>query len=326
MGQEMLRVLEEYDFPVTELIPVASPRSIGSKVRFKGAEHLVISLKDGLEKTPDLALFSAGGSVSREWAPKFANRGCWVIDNSSAWRMDAKVPLIVPEVNAAALQDYTGKIIANPNCSTIQLVVALAPLAERYGLRRVVVCTYQSITGTGKKAVDQMVAERNNELAEMVYPHPIDQNCLPHCDTFQENGYTREELKVVNESRKILGLPQLRITCTAVRVPVVGGHSEAVNVELDQPFELHQVRELLQNARGIRVLDTPEENLYPMPILVHGKNETYVGRLRRDESLENGLHLWVVADNLRKGAATNSVQIAQALVKAGAIAKASLQN
>jgi len=312
VGHEMLRVLAEYQFPVTTLVPVASAASKGKKIGYQGKEYEVITIEEALEQPLDVALFSAGGETSKRWAPAFAERGVVVIDNSSAWRMDPHVPLVVPEVNLSAVG--ASKIIANPNCSTIQLVVALKPLHEAFGLRRVVVSTYQSVTGTGKNAVDQLYAERQGqEPPKQVYPHPIDLNIIPHIDVFQDNGYTKEEMKVVNETRKIMGLPNLRITCTAVRIPVVGGHSESVNIEFERPVTPEAARKVLADAQGIVVQDDPTTNLYPMPRNSHGRNEVFVGRIRRDESLDNGLNLWVVADNLRKGAATNAVQIAQAL-------------
>ena len=311
VGREMLKVLTQFDFPVTELIPVASARSVGQTITFRGKDYTVASMADAIDARPDVALFSAGGGTSTEWAPKFVEVGTRVIDNSSAWRMTEGVPLVVPEVNMDAVGDNL--LIANPNCSTIQLVHVLKPLQDAFTLKRVVVSTYQSITGTGKAAVEQMNAERRGDTPEMVYPHTIDRNCLPHCDVFLDNGYTKEEMKVVHETRKILGIPDLPVTCTAVRVPVVGGHSEAVNIEFEKPYELENVRKVLADTPGIVVQDDPENNLYPMPLNAHGTNETYVGRLRRDESIANGLNLWVVADNLRKGAATNTVQIAQAI-------------
>lgn len=311
----MIEVLSELAFPVTQFIPVASERSAGKAVFFGGKEHVVRSMEQALAERPDIALFSAGGDTSRAYAPRFAELGTTVIDNSSAWRMDPQVPLVVPEVNAAHLNG--SKIIANPNCSTIQMVVALAPLHRAYGIRRLVISTYQSVTGTGKKAVDQMMREREGLEAETVYPHKIDLNCLPHCDVFLDNGYTREEMKLVHETRKILGDDSLAITATAVRVPVVGGHSESVNVELQKPIgSLDEVRALLGLQPGLVVQDDPARQQYPMPLYSRGKNEVFVGRIRLDESQPNTLNLWIVADNLRKGAATNAVQIAQLLVAA----------
>ncbi len=313
VGLVMLKVLEERRFPVSELLPAASPASAGRMLAFAGGEVRVRTVEEALAAQPDLALFSAGGEASRLWAPRFAEGGCTVIDNSSAWRMDPDVPLVVPEVNPGAL-DGGARIIANPNCSTIQLVVALKPLHDRYGLRRVVVSTYQSVTGTGYKAVEQLRAEREGRPpAHRPYPHPIDGNVLPHCDVFEEDGYTREEKKLVRESRKILGLPDLALTATAVRVPVMGGHSESVNVQFDRPAPPNEVRALLGESPGVVVLDDPSAALYPMPIHAEGRDPVFVGRIRADESAPNALNLWIVSDNLRKGAATNAVQIAEAL-------------
>ncbi|MCB9234313.1 MAG: aspartate-semialdehyde dehydrogenase [Bacteroidia bacterium] len=311
VGREMLKVLAEENFPVSTLIPVASPRSAGSQIEFGNKSWTVVTLEKAVEMRPEIAIFSAGGSVSKEWAPRFAEVGCTVIDNSSAWRMEPEIPLVVPEIN---LETARGKkIIANPNCSTIQLVMALAPLHRRYGIKRLVVSTYQSVSGTGKEAVEQLFSERGDLPVNQVYPHPIDLNCIPHCDVFLENDYTREEMKVVNETRKILNDYEIAITCTAVRVPVIGGHSEAVNIEFKQDFDLNEVRKLLAAMPGVVIADDPASNIYPMPALAHGKNEVFVGRIRRDPSIPYGLNLWVVADNLRKGAATNAVQIAQGL-------------
>ena len=317
VGGVMLRVLEEQQFPVTELIPVASERSKGRKVVFKGLEFEVTTIEEALLKKPELAIFSAGGSISKEWAPSFAEKGTVVVDNSSAWRMDPDKPLVVPEINASVL-DSNDKIIANPNCSTIQLVMVLYPLHKKYNLKRVVISTYQSITGTGKQAVDQMEVERKGEISENpAYPHAIDQNCLPHCDVFNDNAYTKEEMKLVNEPKKIMGLPKLRLTATAVRVPVVGGHSESVNIEFENDFEVDEVRGLLASMPGVIVLDDPESNQYPMPLTSKNRDEVFVGRIRRDESQPNTLNCWIVADNLRKGAATNAVQIAKYLKNKG---------
>lgn len=313
VGREMLAVLEEDQFPVSELIPVASARSVGMEVVFGGKALKVVSMDEAIAMRPDIALFSAGGSTSLEHAPRFAAVGTRVVDNSSAWRMDPKVPLVVPEINADAIGD--AMIIANPNCSTIQMVLALWPIQQRYGIKRTVVSTYQSVSGTGKNAVEQMENERAGITdGPMAYHYTIDRNCIPHCDVFLDNGYTREEMKMVNESRKIMGLPNFRLTATAVRVPVSGGHSEAVNLELEQPFTVEGVRELLSHSPGVVVLDNPAQHQYPMPLFARGKNDVFVGRIRRDESLENGLNLWIVADNLRKGAATNAVQIARCLL------------
>ena len=313
----MLEVLESRNFPVNTLLPVASERSLGKPLMFRGREYKVIGLEEAVAARPDVALFSAGGNVSKEWAPRFAAAGTTVIDNSSAWRMDPEKPLVVPEVNAWVLKS-SDKIIANPNCSTIQMVVALAPLHRAFRIKRLIIATYQSITGTGVKAVKQYDLERKGfkpQPEEMAYPYQIFQNCIPHCDVFLDNDYTREEMKMVNETRKIMGDDSLRITATTVRVPVQGGHSEAVNIEFERPFEVVQVKKLLNESPGIIVEDDPAANRYPMPLFVHGKDEVFVGRIRRDESIENGLNLWIVADNLRKGAATNAVQIAEYLLQ-----------
>ncbi len=314
VGEVMLKVLAERNFPITDLLLVASEKSVGKTMEFMGKPYRVISLADAVAARPNIALFSAGGSISLEWAPKFAEVGTTVIDNSSAWRMEADKKLIVPEINANILTKED-KIIANPNCSTIQLVMVLKPLDEFFKIKRVVVSTYQSVTGTGVKAVAQLMAERKNQEVDKVYAHPIDLNVIPHCDTFLENGYTKEEMKLVNEPRKILGLPELNITATAVRVPVVGGHSESVNISFEKEFELSAITALLSKAPGVVVLDNPGANQYPMPLIAKDKNEVFVGRIRRDESMENCLNLWIVADNLRKGAATNAVQIAEYLVE-----------
>lgn len=313
VGEVMLQVLAEHQFPVTELIPVASEKSVGKSVVYQGKNYSVVDLETAVGMVPDLALFSAGGETSLEWAPRFAEVGTFVIDNSSAWRMDPTKKLIVPEINGDSLT-AEDKIIANPNCSTIQLVLALKPLHEKYGAKRVVVSTYQSITGTGVKAVAQMNNEREGIQGEMAYAYPIDKNCIPHCDSFLDNGYTKEEMKLTNETKKILD-PKINVTATAVRVPVVGGHSEAVNVEFERDFDLTEVRRLLHAQEGITVKDDPTTNTYPMPKYAEAKNDVFVGRIRRDESQANTLNMWVVADNLRKGAATNAVQIAQLLVK-----------
>jgi aspartate-semialdehyde dehydrogenase len=311
VGTTMLEVLSKSKIAdsITQIIPIASEKSKGKIVQFKGKEYPIVTLDEGLKLNPQVALFSAGGSVSLEYAPKFQEIGCYVIDNSSAWRMNPNNKLIVPEVNGNELtkDDY---IIANPNCSTIQLVVVLKALGDVFGLNRVVVSTYQSVTGTGVKAVQQMEDERNNVYDGVkAYPHQIDKNILPHIDSFLDNGYTKEEMKVVNESRKILGIPDLKITCTAVRVPVVGGHSESVNIEFSKPFELDQIKNILSNSDGIILVDDVANNQYPMPIHSHNRDEVFVGRLRKDESMPNTLNCWIVADNLRKGAATNAVQI-----------------
>lgn len=315
VGQVMLNVLNERNFPVTELIPVASEKSLGKTVDFNNQTFSVVTLEMAVALKPDVAIFSAGGETSLLWAPKFAEVGTTVIDNSSAWRMDPDKKLIVPEINGDLLT-AADKIIANPNCSTIQLVLALAPLHKKYSIKRVIVSTYQSITGTGVKAVQQLENERANEVGEMAYPYPIDKNCLPHCDSFEDNGYTKEEMKLTKETKKILD-PAINVTATAVRVPVVGGHSEAVNVEFLNDFDLAEVRKLLHESEGITVKDDPTTNTYPMPRFAAGKDDVFVGRIRRDESQANTLNMWIVADNLRKGAATNAVQIAELLVRKG---------
>lgn len=309
VGRKMLTVLEERNVTVSELIPVASKKSVGSTVTFKNQEFVVVGMEEAVSVAPDFALFSAGGSTSKEWAPKFAAVGTVVIDNSSAWRMEQNVPLVVPEVNIEAITE-NHKIIANPNCSTIQLMVALNPLHKAFGLNRVVISTYQSVSGTGKAALKQLEEEEQNGVSdEMVYPHLIHRNCLPHCDVFLENGYTKEEMKLVNESRKILSLPDLKVTATAVRVPVNGGHSESVNVSFKKQTSVDEIRELLRASEGIVVQDDISRNMYPMPIIAHEKDEVFVGRIREDESAENTFNIWIVSDNLRKGAATNAVQI-----------------
>jgi aspartate-semialdehyde dehydrogenase len=317
VGRTMLEVLEELKFPVRELLPAGSPASAGKKLEFGGKSWTVQTVEAILAAAPDVALFSAGGDVSKEWAPRFAEAGTTVIDNSSAWRMDPSCPLVVPEVNGGAIgaQD---RIIANPNCTTMQLVMALKPLHDAYRIKRGVVSTYQSITGTGKAAIAQLESERSGLQPDApVYPHPIDLNCLPHCDVFGDNGYTREEMKVWNETKKILGDESVAVTCTAVRVPVMGGHSESVYLEFERPFELDSVRAELASFPGVVVEDDPATNTYPMPRNAAGKNEVFVGRIRRDLANPSGLHLWIVADNLRKGAATNTVQIAQYLYEQG---------
>lgn len=317
VGNVMCRVLEERQFPVSTFLPVASERSIGKEVRFKDKTYPVIGMEAAIAEKPDVAIFSAGASTSKEWAPRFAEVGTVVIDNSSAWRMDPAIKLIVPEVNARELQ-AADKIIANPNCSTIQMVVALAPLHEAYKIKRLVISTYQSFTGTGVKAVKQYELEKKGyepKEEEMAYHYPIFENCLPQCDIFLENDYTKEEMKLVHETRKIMNAPDIRITATAVRVPVNGGHSESVNVEFEQPFEMADLRKILQDAPGVSLLDDPTHHLYPMPLFAKDKDGVFVGRVRRDESVENGINLWVVADNLRKGAATNAVQIAEYLLE-----------
>ena len=313
VGEVMLQVLSERNFPIKELIPVASARSVGKKIDFKERSFKVVGLSNAVSMRPDIALFSAGGGTSMEWAPKFAEQGTVVIDNSSAWRMDPSKKLIIPEINANILTKED-KIIANPNCSTIQMLMALAPLKNKYGIKRIVVSTYQSITGTGVKAVQQLENEYNNVEGPMAYPYPIHRNALPHCDDFMNNGYTKEEMKLLNETHKIFGDESIGVTATAIRIPVVGGHSESVNVQLKREFELNDVRKLLYDSPGIIVQDNPETNSYPMPIYSEGKDEVFVGRVRRDFSQENSLNLWVVSDNLRKGAATNTIQIAEYLI------------
>jgi aspartate-semialdehyde dehydrogenase len=319
VGTKMLQILEERNFPVTELLPVASERSVGKDVIYKGKAYKVVSMTDAIAAKPDVALFSAGGSTSLEWAPKFAEAGITVIDNSSAWRMDPSKKLVVPEINADAL-GKEDKIIANPNCSTIQMVVALNPLHKKYQIKRVVVSTYQSVTGTGKKAVDQLMGERDKAIKgsngeyPMAYKYPIDLNVIPQIDVFLDNGYTKEEMKMVLETKKIMRDDSIRVTSTTVRIPVMGGHSESVNVEFANDFDLNEVRELLKAAPGVVLVDDPAAQEYPMPKDAHERDEVFVGRLRRDETQPNTLNLWIVSDNLRKGAATNAVQIAEYLV------------
>lgn len=312
VGRVLLQVLEEQSFPFSEFYPLASEASVGKEIVLKGKVYPIIGLKKALELKIDVAIFSAGGEVSLQWAPKFAELGTVVIDNSSAWRMDPTKKLIVPEINGHLL-NLSDKIIANPNCSTIQLVMVLAPLHKKYSIKRVVVSTYQSVTGTGVKAVQQMENERNGLVGEMAYKYPIDKNCIPQCDVFLDNGYTKEEMKLANETKKILD-PAIKLTATAVRVPIVGGHSEAVNIEFENDFDLAEVRKLLHDTPGVVLKDDPDTFSYPMPKYAEGKDEVFVGRIRRDESQENTLNLWIVADNLRKGAATNAVQIAQLIV------------
>lgn len=314
VGRMMARILEERDFPVAELIPAASERSFGKMVAFKNKEYQVVGVEEALSRKPDFALFSAGKDISLKYAQRFAATGTIVIDNSSAWRMEKNVRLIVPEVNGDMLSK-DDRLIANPNCSTIQLMVAVHPLQKKYELKRMVVSTYQAVSGSGQKALDQMEAERNRQKPEMAYPHPIDLNCLPHGGDFLPNGYTSEEMKLLNESRKILNLPELRVTATVVRIPVETGHSESVNLEFEKDFEIKDVREILAKSPGITLLDNPAQNQYPMPLCAAGKDEVFVGRIRRDESLPKALNMWVVSDNLRKGAATNAVQIAERMLK-----------
>ncbi len=318
VGTKMLQVLAERNFPVTELLPVASARSVGKEVTFKGVNYKVIGMDDAIAAKPDVALFSAGGSTSLEWAPKFAAAGITVIDNSSAWRMDPTKKLVIPEINADALTP-NDKIIANPNCSTIQMVVALDPLHKKYGIKRIVVSTYQSVTGTGVKAVKQLENERKGIEGEMAYKYAIDMNVIPQIDVFLDNGYTREEMKMVNETRKIMRDDSIRLTSTTVRIPVTGGHSESVNVELANDFDLQEVKQLLAQSPGVTLQDDPANQIYPMPLWAHEKDDVFVGRLRRDESQPNTLNMWIVSDNLRKGAATNAVQIAEYLAEKGLI-------
>lgn len=325
VGNVMLKVLAERNFPVTELIPVASEKSVGKEIDYKGKKYKVVGLKTAVEMTPEIAIFSAGGTTSMEWAPKFAEVGTTVIDNSSAWRMNPNNKLVVPEINADVLTEED-KIIANPNCSTIQMVMVMNPLHKKYKIKRAVISTYQSTTGTGVKAVDQMENERQGIKGDMAYPYPIDKNCIPHCDVFEENGYTKEEMKLVNEPRKILRDDSIRLTATAVRVPVVGGHSEAINIEFENDFDLAEVRKILHETDGIIVQDNTDINSYPMPLYAHDKDDVFVGRIRRDESQANTLNIWVVTDNLRKGAATNAIQIAEYLVENNLIKKTQLQD
>jgi len=314
VGSEIIEVLSQRNFPVTEFIPVASARSKGKQIDFKGKKHTVITPEEAIELKPDVAIFSAGGSLSKEYAPKFKDAGITVIDNSSAWRMDPNIKLIVPEVNGNTLSKED-KIIANPNCSTIQMVLVLKPLHEKYKIKRVVVSTYQSVTGSGAQAVQQLQDERDGKEADMAYPYPIDLNVIPQIDVFESNGYTKEEMKMINETKKILNDYNLGITATTVRIPVMGGHSESINIEFENDFDIKEVKQHLAQQEGIVVQDNPDELLYPMPLTAHKKDEVFVGRIRKDESQENTLNLWVVTDNLRKGAATNSVQIAEYLHK-----------
>lgn len=321
VGTEILKVLAERQFAFDELYLVASAKSVGQQIPYQGKTYTVISAEEAISHRPDVAIFSAGGSTSLELAPKFAAAGITVIDNSSAWRMDPTKKLVVPEINAHLLT-AEDKIIANPNCSTIQMVVVLHPLHQRYRIRRVVVSTYQSVTGTGKKAVDQLMQERAGVDGPKAYPHRIDLNLIPHIDVFLDNGYTKEEMKMVNETKKIMGDENIRVTATTVRVPVIGGHSESVNIEFEEEFDLDEVRHILAHTQGVVLLDDVKNNVYPMPVLAHGKDETLVGRLRRDETQPKSLNMWIVADNLRKGAATNAVQIAEYLLHKGILAPA----
>jgi len=313
VGRKILEILEERQFPVTELYPVASQKSVNNIICFKNKEYKVLRIQDAIDKKPDIAIFSAGGEISLEWAPEFAKVGTTVVDNSSAWRMDDTKKLIIPEINACELTKED-KIIANPNCSTIQMLVAIAPLHKIYKIKRIIVSTYQSITGSGKKAVCQLDNERNNISGEMAYPHKIDKNCIPHCDSFTENGYTKEEMKLVNETCKILD-NSIKTTATAVRVPITGGHSESINLEFEKDFELNDINNILSSADGVVLCDNNLNNEYPMPIDAHGKDDVFVGRIRRDLSQKNSLNMWVVSDNLRKGAATNAIQIAEYLIQ-----------
>jgi aspartate-semialdehyde dehydrogenase len=313
VGEIMLKVLAERNFPVTELIPVASERSIGKEIEFKGKKYGIVSMQSAVDMKPEIALFSAGGDTSKEWAPKFAANGTIVVDNSSAWRMDQTKKLVVPEINAGELT-ASDKIIANPNCSTIQMVLVLAPLHKRYGVKRVVVSTYQSVTGTGVKAVKQLENEYAGIQGEMAYKYPIHRNVIPQIDVFEENGYTKEEMKMVRETKKILGDNAIAVTSTTVRIPVVGGHSESVNIEFEKDFDLNDIRRMMHETPGITVQDNIDTFTYPMPLYAEGKDDVFVGRIRRDESQENTLNMWIVSDNLRKGAATNAVQIAEYLV------------
>lgn len=314
VGEVMLKVLAERNFPISELIPVASERSVGKEIMFKNKPYLVRSMDSAINAKPDIALFSAGGETSKKWAPKFAEVGTTVVDNSSAWRMDLDKKLIVPEINAKELTKKD-KIIANPNCSTIQMVMVLAPLHDKYKIKRLVISTYQSVSGTGLKAVKQLENEMAGIEGEMAYPYPIHRNALPHCDVFEENGYTKEEMKLVRETQKILNDKTIAVTATAVRIPTAGGHSESVNIEFEKDFDLNTVRDILENTPGVVVQDNLKTNTYPMPIHAHDKDDVFVGRIRRDGSQPNSLNLWIVSDNLRKGAATNAVQIAEFLLK-----------
>lgn len=316
VGSEILKVLAERNFPLSTLIPVASERSKGKSINYQGVSYPVVTAEEAITMKPDIALFSAGGATSSAFAPRFVEAGSIVIDNSSAWRMDKTIKLVVPEVNADVLQ-ASDRIIANPNCSTIQMVVVLKPLHDLYRIKRVVVSTYQSVTGTGVKAVEQLQNERAGREGEMAYPYPIDLNVLPHIDVFQENGYTKEEMKMIQETNKIMGDDSIRVTATTVRIPVIGGHSESVNIEFESDFELEEVRAALAAQKGVIVVDDPVNLKYPMPLDAHGRDDILVGRIRRDESRDKALNLWIVADNLRKGAATNTVQIAEALVDRG---------
>jgi len=313
VGRAMLEVLEERNFPVEILLPVASEKSLGKDIQFMGSSHRIINIEEAINQNPDIALFSAGSAVSLEWAPEFSRQGALVIDNSSAWRMHSYVPLIIPEINASAIRPEH-RIISNPNCSTIQLLMVLSPLHRLYGIKRLVISTYQSVTGTGKKAVEQLDNEIKGISGDNAYPHQIFMNCLPHCDTFLDNGYTREEMKLLNETRKILDDDSIQVTATAVRVPVTGGHSESVNVEFRKDFQLDHVVKILNDTPGVVVRDNPAENIYPMPVDAIGRDEVFVGRIRKDYTCDRALNMWIVADNIRKGAATNAIQIAELVV------------
>ena len=318
VGTVMLSLLDKRKFPITQIIPVASEKSVGNQIRFQGKNYTIVSLNDAVAMKPDIALFSAGGSISKEWAPKFADIGTRVVDNSSAWRMDSTKKLIVSEVNSETLTD-DDYIIANPNCSTMQMLVVLAPLHKKFNIKRLVISTYQSVSGTGKNAIDQLYSERNGSDSEKVYPYSIDQNLLPHCDVFEEGGYTKEENKLINETKKILNDNSIQITSTAVRVPIEICHGESVNIEFEHEFKIEEVFSVLKNSPGLIVEDEPEKNLYPMPINASNKDEVFVGRIRRDFSINSGLNLWIIADNLRKGAATNTIQIAEKLIEMGIV-------
>ena len=318
VGTVMLSLLDKRKFPITQIIPVASEKSVGNQIRFQGKNYTIVSLNDAVAMKPDIALFSAGGSISKEWAPKFADIGTLVVDNSSAWRMVSTKKLIVSEVNSETLTD-DDYIIANPNCSTMQMLVVLAPLHKKFNIKRLVISTYQSVSGTGKNAIDQLYSERNGSDSEKVYPYSIDQNLLPHCDVFEEGGYTKEENKLINETKKILNDNSIQITSTAVRVPIEICHGESVNIEFEDNFKLEEVLNVLKNSPGLIVQDEPEKNLYPMPINASNKDEVFVGRIRRDFSIKSGLNLWIIADNLRKGAATNTIQIAEKLIVMGIV-------
>jgi aspartate-semialdehyde dehydrogenase len=313
VGRKMLEILKERDFPVSELIPVASSRSLGKEIRFNGMSHIVIGLGEALKRSPDIALFSAGSNISRQWAPQFSEASCTVIDNSSAWRMEADIPLIIPEINPEKLSS-SDRIIANPNCSTIQMLMALAPLHRAFGIKRIIVSTYQSVSGSGKKALNQLEQEKDGICTDMAYPHPIYNNCIPQCADFEENSYTTEEMKLVNETRKILDDTSINISATAVRVPVTGGHSESINVEFHKDFSMEKVRSLIDDFPGVCLQDDPATSLYPMPVNAYESDNVFVGRLRRDISNNKALNLWVVSDNIRKGAATNTVQIAELII------------